>query len=283
MARKRMANRQMMRFLTYAVIVFGSIFIILPIICMLARAFTPHFYMETIPPLILPDLHKVGLANLQFAWVQGKFSVYFWNNAFVAVTVCVGQTLLGAMIAYPLALANFPGKKALFAVVLTTMLIPGTTLFIPQYLLVRDLHWINTWQAQIVPMIAWGVPFNAFLLMSFFVSVPREIEESVMIDGGNRWTFFTRILLPISTAAISTAIIFGFLGAWDEFFWNLTIMSDEGKRLLNVAIYSFQSQFDTDLGVLNAALSLVVIPSLIVFIVFQKRFVKGVTAGAVKG
>lgn len=271
------------RFFIYLVLILGALVSLIPFVCMLARALTPHFFLETIPPMILPDLHKISGSNFADAWVSGQFAMYFWNNIFVAVTVVLGQVILSGMAAYPIAMAQFPGKKLFFAVVLGTMLIPGTMLFIPQYLLVKDLHWINTWQAQIVPMIAWGIPFNTFLLSSFFVSVPHELEESVLMDGGNRWTFFSRILLPLSKAGVSTAVIFGFIGAWDEFFWNLTVMTDESKRLLNVAIYTLQSQYSTNFGVLNAALTIVVIPSLIIFIIFQKQFIKGVIAGAVKG
>jgi len=160
--------------------------------------------------------------------------------------------------------------------------IPTMMLIIPQFLLARDLHLLNSLPGLVPFYVGTALAFNTFLLAGFFEQIPYELDEAMAIDGAGPWRRFWNLAMPLSKPAIGTCIIFAFLGTWDEFAWALTVLNDVDKRTLPIAIALFQGQHSTSWGLVFAASLIAVVPVLVIYIVFQRNFVAGLTAGALK-
>ena len=166
---------------------------------------------------------------------------------------------------------------------LVGLMVPGMMLLIPQYLLANQLHLIDSLIGLIVFYVATNLAFNTFLLRGFFEEIPWELEEAMIMDGAGPFRRFFRLILPLSRPALATVSIFTFLACWDEYVWALTIINDPSKRTLPIAISIFQGQHLTNWGLVFAASTITIIPVILVFAIFQRQFVRGLTADALKG
>ena len=198
------------------------------------------------------------------------------------------SVLLAAVIAsalgYVIARFEFPGKNFLFSFIILTMIIPGMTLIIPQYELAVKLNTINSLVGLIPFYVAWTIPYSTFMIKGFVENIPRELDEAIYMDGGSVFTVFAKIILPLAKPGIASVSIFNFLTAWEEFPWANTVINDNLKRTLPIAISGFfgQHQF-TQWGYVFALSVFSLLPILLVFIFCQKFFVEGLTTGSVKG
>mgnify|MGYP000761042965 FL=1 len=183
-----------------------------------------------------------------------------------------------------LARFRFPGRKALFALVIGTMIIPGTTLIITQYQLASFFKLTNKLLGLVPFYVAWVIPFSTFMIKGYIESIPREFDEAVYMDGGSVFTVFFKVICPLASPAIASVSIFNFLTAWEEFPWALTVLNDTQKRTLPIAISGFfgQHQF-TQWGYVFAMSVASLLPVLIIFICCQKYFVSGLQTGGIKG
>ncbi|MCZ7547221.1 MAG: ABC transporter permease subunit [Anaerolineae bacterium] len=185
-------------------------------------------------------------------------------------------TTLTAMMAYAFARFEFRGKNLIFYTILAMMMVPAMMFIIPQFMVARTLSLLDSLPGLVLVYTSGAMAFNTFLLRGFFESLPRELEESALMDGANHFTIFTRIIVPLSTPALSTVAVFSFLGAWDEYIWALTVITDAEKRTLPVAIANFRGVHATDWGLIFAASLVAVVPTIIIFVLFQRYFVQGV-------
>ena len=176
------------------------------------------------------------------------------------------------------------GTNLLFAFIIITMIIPGTTMIVPQFELATKLGMVNKLWGLIPFYVAWVIPFSTFMIKGFMENIPGEIMEAAWIDGADVWTVYTKIALPLASPAIASVSIFNFLTAWEEYPWANTVINDNSKRTLPIAIAGFfgQHQF-TQWGYVFAMSVLTLIPVVLIFILCQKFFVQGLTAGSVKG
>jgi len=259
----------------------GAILAIGPMLYMVSTSFQANAYVQEIPPRLLPD--KPTLDNFTVALSSRNFGQSFANSLFVGVVTAIVVTALASLMAYAFARFEFWGKNAIFYTILAMMLIPGVVLLIPQFILAKNLGLINSLPGLILVYSAGPLAFNTFLLRGFFENLPRELEESAVIDGANSFTIFARIMLPLAAPAVSTVAVFAFLGSWDEYLLALNFLTDESKRTLPIAIASFRGVHATDWGLVFAASLTAVIPSVLLFIFFQRYFVQGLTSGAVRG
>lgn len=211
-----------------------------------------------------------------------NFARYFLNSAGVAVVSTALIVLLSSMMAYAFARLEFPGKRTLFTLIIVGLTIPTMMLIIPQFLLARDLHLLNSLPGLVPFYVGTALAFNTFLLSGFFQQIPRELDEAMMIDGAGPWRRFWDLAMPLSKPAVGTVIIFSFLGTWDEFAWALTVLNDVDNRTLPIAIALFQGQHSTSWGLVFAASLIAIVPVLLVYILFQRNFVAGLTTGALK-
>ncbi len=276
-------NRAQRRFQAMVLIILcaGVVVAMAPMAYMVSTAFKANAYTPEFPLKFIPD--DPTLKNFDTAFNSRNFGTALFNSARVAVATSALVTILTAMMAYAFARFEFFGKNLIYYIVLAMMMVPTMMLIIPQFLLAKRLDLLNSLNGLVLAYSAGSMAFNMFLLRGFFESLPRELEESALIDGANHFVIFTRIMVPLAKPALSTVAVFSFLGAWDEYIWALTVLTDVQKRTLPIAIANFRGVHSTDWGLIFAASLTAVIPTLVIFIIFQRYFVQGVTAGAVKG
>lgn len=268
----------------YLLLLLGVAISVLPMIYMLSTSLRPNGALYEFPPRFFPKPEAVTLENYQYIITQSKFYRNFLNSVVVSLaTVGIGALVSSAM-AFVLGRYRFRGSKLLFGFIIITMIIPGTTMIVPQFELATNLGVVNKLWGLIPFYVAWVIPFSTFMIKGFMEGIPGEMTEAAHIDGASVMTVFTRLALPLASPAIASVSIFNFLTAWEEYPWANTVINDNNLRTLPIAIAGFfgQHQF-TQWGYVFAMSVLTLIPVVLVFIFCQKYFVTGLTAGSVKG
>lgn len=265
----------------YLILTVGAAIMVLPFLYMLSTSFKSQTYVLSLPPQFIP--HPATTSNYVDAWSTDDFGRYFLNSVIVAVATTVLSLLLSSMMAYAFARFTFPGREALFKLLLLGLMIPAMMLIIPQFVLAKYLHLLDSLVGLVVFYVGSTLSLNTFLLRGFFEGISGELEQAMEIDGAGAIVRYWRLILPLARPALATAAIFTFLASWDEFAWALTIINTPRKRTLPIAIALFQGQNSTLWGLVFAASVIAIVPVIIVFLLFQRHFVQGLTAGAVKG
>lgn len=276
----RTGNYRRIVAIRYVLLIVGAVIMVTPFAYLVATSFKPHVTLFTLPPQFIPN--PATVQNYVQAWTSNDFGRYFVNSVFVAVTSTVISVLLAAMMAYAFARFEFPGQRLTFWLLLTGLMVPAMMLLIPQFLLAKQLHLINSLTGLVVFYVGSNLAMNTFLLRGFFEEIPWALEEAMIIDGAGPWRRFTRLILPLSRPALATVTIFSFLASWDEYVWALTTINDTDKRTLPIAISLFQGQHLTDWGVVFAASVIAIGPVILVFAIFQRQFIAGLSTGALK-
>lgn len=259
----------------------GVAFAMAPMVYMASTAFKAQAYIPEFPPQFIP--RNPTFENFETAFSSRNFLTALFNSVRVAVATSALVTTLTAMMAYSFARFDFPGKNVIFYSVLAMMMVPAMMLIIPQFLVAKRLSLLNSLNGLVLVYTSGAIAFNMFLLRGFFEDIPRELEESALIDGANHFVIFLRIMVPLAKPALSTVAVFSFLGAWDEYIWALTVLTNVQKRTLPVAIANFRGVHASDWGLIFAASLTAVIPTIVIFVFFQRYFVQGITTGALKG
>ncbi|UVJ38636.1 carbohydrate ABC transporter permease [Arthrobacter sp. CJ23] len=264
----------------YGLLILGAAILILPFIYMLSTSAKPHTLLLEYPPKLIPDEPTVD--NYVQAWSANNFGLYFLNSTLVAVATTFCTVLLSAMMAYSFARFRYRGRSVLFGAVILGLTIPTMLLIIPQFLLAKDLGLLNSLPGLIPFYVGTQLAFSTFLLRAFFERIPLELDEAMIIDGAGPWRRFWSLALPLAKPALATSAIFTFLGSWDEFVWALTVINDVAQRTLPIGLALFQGQHATSWGLVFAGSVIAVVPVIIVYIVFQRQIVSGLTSGALK-
>jgi len=220
--------------------------------------------------------------NFTNAWRRGDFGTTVVNSTIITVIKVPLGLMISAMAAYSLSRIQVWGHKVVFLAIVFGTMIPFQVMLAPIFGVVNDFHLINTYVGVILPYLAFGVPYQVFILHSFFREVPRELSEAAQIDGASHFTIFWRIFLPVSLPVLAALLILDFVATWNEFAMALVILQDPNMWTLPLGLQSFQSQFSSHYGELNAAIVMTVLPAVIVYLIFQRYFVSGLTTGAVK-
>jgi multiple sugar transport system permease protein len=267
--------------LRYLALTVGAAVMVMPFVYMLSTSFKAQTYVLTIPPQFVP--HPATPDNYRTVWSSEGFAHYFVNSLMVAVASTALSVLLSSMMAYAFARFDFPGREPLFRLLLLGLMVPAMMLIIPQFVLAKHLGVIDSLAGLVLFYTGSTLSLNTFLLRGFFQAIPQELEEAMEVDGAGALVRYRRLILPLSRPVLATCTIFTFLASWDEFSWALTIISSPEKRTLPIAIALFQGQNSTQWGLVFAASIIAVLPVIVVFLVFQRHFVQGLTSGAVKG
>ena len=196
-----------------------------------------------------------------------------FNSVVITVVKVPLGLFISAMAAYALSRMRLPGGRAIFLLVLFGTMLPFQVMLAPLFTLVNGLGLINTKIGAILPYLAFGVPYQVFILHGFFSEVPKELSEAALVDGASHFTIFRRIFLPISLPVLAALLILDFVATWNEFAMALVILQDNSTWTLPLGLMSFQSQFQSDYGQLNAAIVMTVLPATIVYLIFQRYFV----------
>ena len=221
-------------------------------------------------------------ANYAAAWARGRFSTTVFNSAVITIIKVPLGLFISAMAAYALSRIRLPAGRAIFLLVLFGTMLPFQVMLAPIFTLVNQFGLINTKVGIILPYLAFGVPYQVFILHGFFNEVPKELSEAALVDGASHFTIFRRIFLPLSLPVLAALLILDFVATWNEFAMALVILQDNSTWTLPLGLMSFQSQFQSDYGQLNAAIVMTVLPAAIVYLIFQRYFVSGLTSGAIK-
>ncbi len=279
-----MKKRKLAHTVLYLLLIAGLTVVVLPMIYMVNTSLKPNGALYEYPPRFFPSIREITLENYGYVLREGKFYINFLNSLCVSVVTVSIAALVASALGFVIARFRFPGRNFIFVFIMLTMIIPGTTLIVPQYELAVKLKAINTLWGLIPFYVAWVIPYSTFMIKGFVENIPRELDEAIYMDGGSIFTVFFRIVLPLAKAGVASVSIFNFLTAWEEFPWANTVINDNLKRTLPIAISGFfgQHQF-TQWGYVFALSCLSLVPILLVFIFCQKFFVSGLTAGSVKG
>lgn len=280
----KLTKRNLSHALLYLMLTGGLVIVVMPMVYMVSTSLKPNGTLYEYPPRFFPALKELTLENYSYVLHQGKFYINFCNSLLVSVITVAIAALIAAALGFCIARFAFPGRNFLFAFIMLTMIIPGTTLIIPQYELAVKLKAINSLWGLIPFYVAWVIPYSTFMIKGFVENVPRELDEATYMDGGSIFTVFGRIVIPLAKPGIASVSIFNFLTAWEEFPWANTVINDNLKRTIPIAISGFfgQHQF-TQWGYVFALSVVSLLPILVVFISCQKFFVAGLTSGSVKG
>jgi multiple sugar transport system permease protein len=267
--------------LVYGLLLAGLAIVAVPFLLMISTSIKPQQYTFEYPPRLIPS--EVTLNNYVQALGKDLFFLYFLNSLLVAMLTTATTILVSSLLAYAFARLHFPGKEPLFYLFLVGMMIPPVTLIIPQFLVAKALKLLNNHAGLVVVYVTMNLAMQTFLLRGFFEGIPGELEDAVRIDGGNNWTIFWRLILPLSRPGLATVAIFTFLYSWDEFPWAHVAIKETTRRTLPIAIALFQNQHLTQWGQVFAASVVALIPVVVVFALFQRHFIRGIATSGLKG
>lgn len=268
----------------YLLLAAGTVIFTLPMMYMISTSLRPNGALYEYPQRFFPRWEALTLENYDYILHQSKFYLNFLNSVTVSVTTIALAALVGSAMAFVLGKFQSKLTRVLFVFIIITMIIPGTTMIVPQFELATRLSMVNRLWGLIPFYVAWVIPFSTFMIKGFMENIPGEIMEAAWIDGADVWTVYRKIAMPLAAPAIASVSIFNFLTAWEEYPWANTVINDNAKRTLPIAIAGFfgQHQF-TQWGYVFAMSVLTLIPVVVIFILCQKFFVQGLTAGGVKG
>ena len=266
-------RNNMWRLLNFVLLAAGSLLILSPLWWMFATSLKTMAEVMSYPPSFFPEAWE--WTNYIRAWQAAPFTTYTINTITITTLVVIGSVLANSFIAYGFAKIPFRGKGIWFAIVLSTMMIPGFVTLIPQYVLFSKLGWVNTYYPLIVPHF-FGSAFYIFLLRQFYMTIPTELIEAAKIEGASHFYIWWKIGLPLTKPALATVAIFSFNGAWNDFLGPLLYLNDENLYTLQLGLAVFKGQISTQWNYLMAGSLLVLLPVILLFFFFQKYFIQGI-------
>lgn len=258
-----------------------SLFIVYPFIWLAANSLKTREDMVNNSWSLIPG--KIIWQNYSEAWVIGNIGRCFMNSLIVALSAVLLLIAVSYLGSYALARIDFHGRNLLMVMFLSTWMMPPQVILIPLFKIERLLHISNSLIGLILPYAAGALAFSVFILTAFLRKIPVEIEEAAFIDGSSRLRLIWQILLPLSKPGLATVIVFAFMQCWNEFFIALVLIQDPVLKTLTLGVLSFNGQWgQTDYTRLFAALVIISLPVIAVYVIFQRQFISGLTAGAVK-
>jgi ABC-type glycerol-3-phosphate transport system permease component len=277
--RERPRQFRWIQVILYLFIAIFTIVSIGPLVLSFVSSFKTFHDVLAFPPSLIPN--PAVLTNYTQILSDPAFLRWVLNAFIYAVGATILNVLFSAMAGYALARLNFRGRELIFTMTLAVMMIPLTVLVIPKFLVMYNLHLVNTYFALILPAMA--QPFSVFLMVQFMKGLPKELEESAMIDGASRWRTFRSIILPLVKPALTAVAIISFQGAWNDFLWPLIVLGTRDMYTLPLGLFFFKSAHYTEYNLLLAGSMFNTIPILILFFIFQRYFIEGAVGSSVKG
>ena len=253
-----------------------------PFLYMLSVSLMEPGTIRTIPPKLLPAAPlRWGSYNYERVIVNFDFGRVLLNTFVVTAGVTLFNVFFDTLAGYVFAKLRFPGRKALFLLILATLMIPEQVTVVPLYIIVNDLGLLNTHLGIALPFAASA--FGIFLMKQFMETIPTDLEKAAMVDGCTRFEVFYKMVVPLSKPAMATLAIFTFIGTWNAFLWPLLVAQDKSMYVLSVALAQFQGRFEADIAALMTGTALAALPVIVLFIALQKYYVRGIKLSGVKG
>lgn len=274
-----MIDKQKNRVWLYAVLTVAVLAVVSPFVWMVLGSFKSDEEIRRVPPTWLPE--SVSFDNYTQLFSRMNFTQYFSNSLIVAICVTAGNLVFCSMLGYALAMLDFPGKKIVFGAVMGTLMIPGVVTFVPLFVLVANAGLVDSLPGLILPFLV--APFGVFLMRQFISDLPRDLLDAGRVDGAGELRIFSTIILPLCGPALATLGILTFLGNWNSFLWPLVVAQTEETYTLPVALALYSTgQNQQQYGLLLAGATVVVLPILLVFLAFQRRFIEGIATTGIK-
>ena len=268
------------QWLLYTVVTLGFVAVITPFVWMILGSFKGQGELLRVPPTWWPETPT--LENYRTLFGKGMFPRSFANSTFVAVVVTAANVTFCSMVGYALAKLKFRGKNLVFGLVMATLMVPGMVTLVPLFVLVANLGMVDTYPGLILPFLV--TPFGVFLMRQFIIDLPDDLLDAGRIDGAGELRIFRQIILPLCGPGVATLGILTFLGSWNSFLWPLVVAQNQDHYTLPVALALFSKDQQTipNYGLLLAGATVVVVPVLIVFLIFQRRFIEGIASTGIK-
>jgi multiple sugar transport system permease protein len=279
-----MDKRQSKKFadvLAYIFLIIGCFIMAMPFLWMIVSSLKSAGEIWTFPPVFFPE--EIKWSNYIEAWNALPFDKFFLNTLIVTISVTIGQLFTCSLGGYAFARLQFPGRDKIFLGYLATLMIPFPVIMIPLFILMRNLGWVDTLIGLIVPGLfsAWGT----FLMRQFMLGIPRDLEDAARIEGCSLWGIYWRIILPLCKPVMATLGIFTFLATWNDFLWPLIMINTIPKKTLPLGLVMFQARIaaETPWHLIMAASCFTILPVLVLFIIGQKYYVRGIVTTGMKG
>ncbi|MBS6860703.1 MAG: carbohydrate ABC transporter permease [Clostridiales bacterium] len=268
-----------LRVLKQIILILFALIVLYPIFFVFITSFKSNFDVISNP---------FGMSTFQpenyiEAWQVGKIGDYFLNSVYVTAITLIIQMVVIVLASYSFAKLKPWGHKVLFILFLTGLFITTEMVTVPNFSTMKNLGLMDTKISLILPYVSTGIALATYIATNYISSLPKELDEAAIIDGCNIVQLLTKIALPLMRPILATIFIFNFQGAWSEFYWALIMIRSEENKTLQLGLMNFQSQFNTDYGVLTAGLVIATLPILIIYLKFSSQFIGGMTVGAVKG
>lgn len=237
--------------------------------------------MINYPPTLLPETWT--FENYVTAWTAQPLFRYFLNSVVQTGIIVVFQVLFSILAAYAFSILHFPGRDMLFYLILGSLMVPFQLTFIPNFILISELGWANTYAGLTVPFLASA--FGVFMLRQFFMTLPTDLYDAAKVDGSSSWRYLWSIVVPLSKGSISAFTTFAFLSAWSQYLWPLIITNDVSMRTIQIGIrfFLFDQERGADWGGIMAGAVIALLPTLLIFLVAQRQLVKGIASTGLKG
>lgn len=274
----RRARPWLMLTLRYGVLILGGLTMIVPFLWMLATSFKAPGAVMTNPPVIIP--REPTLESYRRVAEAVPLLRIFTNSVIATTVAVVAQVITSAFGAYAFARMQWRGRDAVFFLYLATLMVPSQVTIIPLFILMQKLGWVDTYQGLIAPTLVSA--FGTFLLRQAMLAVPREYEEAAFLDGGSHWTVFRHVVMPMVQSSLATLVVFAVMGTWNSFLWPLFITRDERLMTLPVGLATLHGRYTTEWSMVMAGAVITVVPIIIIFLLAQRSFVRGVALSGLK-
>ena len=262
----------------YLVLLLGAFTMVTPLLWMLATSLKPLEDVFKWPPLGFQS--RPVWTNYRDIWEVVPFGRYLANTFLVSLARTAGVLVTSSLAGYAFARLRFPGRDVLFLAYLGTIMVPGQVTMIPAFIIMRELGWLDTYMALIIPGLF--SPLATFLMRQYFLTLPRSLEDAAAIDGAGLFTAFRRIALPLAKPALATVGVFTFLTSWNDFLWPLIVTNSQDVRVVSVGLTEFQNLYYTDWPLLMAASLVAVLPVLVLYVFAQRYFVAGIATTGIR-
>ncbi|HLH72310.1 MAG TPA: carbohydrate ABC transporter permease [Chloroflexota bacterium] len=269
--------------LAYVLLSLGGLVMFMPFVWLLSSSVKGPNQVFVFPPEWIPN--PIHWDNYAYVVQELPFLLYLQNTMIITVGAVTGQVLTSMISAYSFARLRWWGRDVIFALILSTLMLPYVVTLIPIYVIFTRLHWINTFLPLIVPTWFGGGAFNIFLLRQFFLTIPRELEEAAIVDGAQPWTLLRQIIVPLSKPALAVVAIFSFLHQWNDFLGPLIYLNKAQLRTLALGVNALQGlEWGRDMTQYIMAISvLITAPVIILFFVAQRSFIEGIVLTGLRG
>ena len=271
--------RRLGSWVSRALLILALALFLFPLLWMVDTAIKPNVQVFQLPPSLLP--WTAMWDNFVTAWTYVSFGRYMFNDFIISTIGTAIVLVTSSMAAYAFARLRFRGRDGVFLLYIGTLAVPQAVLVIPEFLIMKQLGWVDSYQAVILPLAF--TAFGTFLLRQFFRGLPTELDDAALIDGCSRWGILVRILVPLSRPALGVLGLFTFVGYWNNFLWPLVVLQSPDMATIPLGLYQYQGQFMTEFNLMMAGATISMLPGVILVILLQRYLTDGISISGLGG